>query len=207
MKRLINYYSTQVCTPDYSMLKKTEITEDDFRRLMLMFAHDDESAAREYENIRRGLIRYFRFRGCEHEEELADETINRVAVKTATVEFDGRVKLITYFLSFASRIHMEYLKEQRRTIEKWNDIRNEYLRAMPETRDDDGRLACLEKCLGARRSDDRELLLGYYAGDKNAEHRRSLASRHGISVINLHTRASRLRSRVADCVKGCLGQN
>lgn len=186
------------------MPKKTEITEDDFRRLMRMFAPDDESAAREYEEIRRGLIRYFRFRGCEHDEELADETINRVAVKSATVEFDGRVKLITYFLSFASRIYLEYLKERRRTADKVNDIRNEYLREVADLAADDGRLECLEKCLGARKPDERDLLIGYYAGDRNADHRRELATKHGISVINLHTRASRLRSRVADCVKGCL---
>lgn len=207
MRRIMNYHSIQVCSPENPMPRKTDITEDDFRRLMRLFAADDETAAREYEEIRRGLIRYFRFRGCENEEDLADETMNRVAVKSAKVVFDGRVKLITYFLSFASRIYLEHLKQQRRMIQKAGELRNEYLRAIADDSAPNGRRECLDKCLGASKPGDRSLLIGYYSGDRNPSHRRELAKEHGISLINLHTRASRIRSRVADCVRSCLGEN
>ena len=66
------------------MKKHSEITQKDFEGLLDWLAPDREEAGKKYEEIRDGLIRFFRFKGCNDPEFLADETINRVASKILT---------------------------------------------------------------------------------------------------------------------------
>src|SRR4051794_35744276 len=52
-----------------------------FNELLNWFAPDLETAGQQYELIRQKLIALFRCRACVFPDELADETINRVARK------------------------------------------------------------------------------------------------------------------------------
>ena len=45
------------------MRTNTEITQEDLVRLLRWLAPDEEEAAQKYEEIRKGLIKFFHFRG------------------------------------------------------------------------------------------------------------------------------------------------
>ncbi|HWP43187.1 MAG TPA: hypothetical protein VNO14_08140, partial [Blastocatellia bacterium] len=80
-----------------SQKKEWILTHDAFSGLLAHFDEDAERAAREYEIIRAALIRLFRYRGCNSPDELADETINRVARKIEEGEVIARQELSSYF--------------------------------------------------------------------------------------------------------------
>lgn len=185
---------------------KTEITEQDLKRLLVWLADDEHESARKYETLRAGLVRYFEFRGCSDADTLADETINRVAVKLAVVEFDGKVKVSSYFYAFASRIHLEYLREAKKIRDRAEQVARLY--DAPDEAVERAEFACLDKCLGRLSVTDRRILLSYYDADRSkAERRRKIAESEGISIEALHTRVSRQRSMIGSCVKVCMGSD
>ena len=58
---------------------KSDLTKEVLDRLLHWLDHDPDRAGQMYEQIRSGLIKVFLRRGAVYPEELADETINRVA--------------------------------------------------------------------------------------------------------------------------------
>ena len=67
-----------------------ELSEDSFNRFLSLLDTDRERAGAEYEILHRKLVRFFEWRECYNGEELADETVNRVARKLAEGhEFSG----------------------------------------------------------------------------------------------------------------------
>src|SRR5262245_60780717 len=54
---------------------------DQFEALLGRLGPDRETAGREYEQLRHRLVTIFTYRRCPHPEELADETLDRVARK------------------------------------------------------------------------------------------------------------------------------
>ena len=55
--------------------------ETDLARLLARLGPDEDRAGREYERLRRSLIRFFDWRGAWPSDECADETIDRLARK------------------------------------------------------------------------------------------------------------------------------
>ncbi len=190
------------------MRTKTEITQEDLTRLLGWFSPDAEEAGRKYEEIRQGLIRYFSFRGCLDPETLADETINRVAVKIATVEFDGKVKKITYFYSFAANIYLEDLTQRKKIAAKSKQIAAKFEKKVQSDRTNNPGSVCLEKCLAKHPPQERQILLKYYSYGKNEKvaMRKNMADEQEISLEYLHTKISRLRKTVGICLKKCLNE-
>ena len=64
-----------------SVKKQWSLTKEAFDSLLSWLDPDREWAGEKYEVIRARLIKVFAYRGCHTPEELADETINRVAKK------------------------------------------------------------------------------------------------------------------------------
>src|SRR5215216_2251273 len=57
------------------------LTSEEFDDLLSWLDPNRERAGSRYEEIRAGLIKRFRWRGCSDAEDLADKTINRVVKK------------------------------------------------------------------------------------------------------------------------------
>ncbi len=190
------------------MRTKTEITQEDLVRLLGWFSPDAEDAGQKYEEIRKGLIKFFYFRGCPESETLADETINRVAVKIALVEFDGNVKQSTYFYSFAANIYLEDLTERKNIAAKSKQIAAKFEKDDNPDKKNSQSSVCLEKCLAKHPPQERQLLLKYYSFGKNekAEMRKKMADDEGINLEYLHTKISRLRKTVGICLRKCLNE-
>ena len=156
--------------------------------------------------MRRRLVHYFRRKRCLAPDDLADETLNRVARR---LDEQGQITDATparYCYIVAKFVFLEHLRqvgamragiaESARTPEP-----------EPPSADDSTRLDCLDRCLAQLNASDRELILGYYPADERAriEGRKTLATRLGLSQNALSIRACRIREKLVACVRGCVG--
>lgn len=190
------------------MRKKLEIKQEDLNGLFGYFSSDAEEAGKKYTDIRDGLIRYFTWRGAVDVEYLADETISRVAAKVALIEPDEKFDLKAYFYSFAANVYLEEVRERKRLVYDYEGletiaVENEYEKNEPGA-------VCLEKCLSEHSQRERSLIVQYYGFERNerAEERRKLAVELEVNMTQLHTRVSRIKKILRDCVLNCLnGKN
>lgn len=172
---------------------------------------DRERAGNKYEAIRQRLIKIFTCRGFCEAEELADETINRVAAKVADLVHNYQGNPALYFYGVSQKIQLEYLRKSRlRDPKAPVDVTaNISSPAGPDLADDaEPEFECLESCLEHLPPDNRKIALGYYQQEKRAkiDHRKLLAAELGIAVNALRIRAHRIRRTLEICVRDCLEQ-
>lgn len=192
------------------MKKNFILKQEDFDALLGWLSDNREEAGEQYEMVRQCLIRFFRFRGCADLETLADETINRVALKVSALDFSKNVKTITYFYGFASNVYLENLRtRQNREIQlespDFSGSRN--FRTLAESSDIE--CDCLENCLTKLPREESALVTQYYCKDKSEkfEMRRKLAEAMNLKMPALHTKIFRIRSVLRECIEGCLKEN
>ena len=173
------------------------LTKEAFEQLLGWLDEDRDRAADKYEQIRIRLIKLFEIRGCANSEDLADDTIDRVArrVHEVATTYEGNPAL--YFHGVARMVHLEYLRKQPRVVPAL------YEDAAEET---ERRLDCLEGCLDRLSLSNRELILHYYEDEnKSAEDvRKEIAQRLGISPNAVRIRAHRIRDVLSRCVRDCV---
>jgi RNA polymerase sigma factor (sigma-70 family) len=174
------------------MLQKT-----DFDRLLAWLDPNPERAGELYESIRWRLIAILAARGCRIPEELADETIDRVARRVADIEAKYVGDKSIYFLGVMNNVHHEYLRRPSppRLVESPEDSRvkeQTYL--------------CLDNCLAALTPHARQIIEQYYAANKQAKInlRKRIAEKLGISSGSLRLRALRIRAKLQMCIERCL---
>ncbi len=190
------------------MAQDKTITQENFKHLLNWLDDDTEVAAEKYEIIHQRLIRIFAGRGCPDAEILADLTIDRVTMKIDKLCGNYVGAPAAYFHGVAKKIYFEWLRRQK----KVNEAAALYsLDNNPscDDDDDDAEYCSLEVCLDELQAGDREFILEYYFGEKRAkiQSRKRLAERLGISIGALHIRASRIRSRLHECVLRCADKN
>lgn len=182
-------------------------TEPAFKRFLTWLDQGVDSNGESYVEMRRRLELYFERRNCRTPEDLADDTLNRVARRLeeeGTIETDSPAH---YCYIVAKLVMHEYLRSASAISDLKPDdsavTRRVHLR--PETGEDTSEelLAALEQCLDSIDADGRELIVEYYRGEQRAkiEQRRALAARLGLSANALTIRACRLRDRLEACVK------
>src|SRR5260370_34983347 len=86
------------------------IKQEDFDRLLMWLDPDPERAGLTYEKIRWRLVAILAARGCTCPEELADETIDRVARRVIDIRDSYVGDQAIYFLGVMNNVHHEYLK-------------------------------------------------------------------------------------------------
>jgi DNA-directed RNA polymerase specialized sigma24 family protein len=170
------------------------LTAQAFDRLLGTLNPDRESAAAAYEALRERLIGLLRWWGAAQPEDLADETLDRVARKLETgVEVpDG--SLGAFVRGVARRVFYEWTRRPRP-----EHIAIEV--ATTAAGDDHTALTQLDGCLDRLAPEDRRLLLRYYGEGRAADVRRQLAGELGLSLTALRIRAHRLRARVVSAMK------
>jgi DNA-directed RNA polymerase specialized sigma24 family protein len=184
------------------MSKDWTITQESFDALLAWLDPNREKAGQKYEAIRARLIKIFICRGCSNAEELADETINRVAAKAQGMLENYVGEPALFFYGVAQKICLESLRTKNVQAE------NSHSKVMPDVLDEDvnPEYECLEKCLQRLSLDQRELVLAYYKDEKKAkiDHRKRLAEKLGIAVNALRIRAFRIRANLEQCARKCL---
>lgn len=185
--------------------QKWTLTQDAFDKLLIAFGGDRESGSEKYLEIRGNLTRFFEWRGCPFPEDHADETMNRVAKKV-----DAGEEILNpagYAMGVARLLLLEIVKGRQREQSALTEIGRES-EAYEAEDDSEGRLTCLRNCLQTLSSENRDLILQYYQGEKSEkiQNRKKLLERLGIPVNTLRMRALRLRERLQGCVEECLGR-
>src|SRR6266576_96596 len=87
-----------------------ELGQQDFERLLGWLDADRECAGCLYEQIRWRLVTILASRGCALAEELADDTIDRVARRVTAIHETYLVDKALYFLGVMNNVHHEYLR-------------------------------------------------------------------------------------------------
>ena len=169
---------------------------------LLDYLGPDRSAAGErYEEIRGRLIRLFGWRGCDHADELADETINRVADKIASGVEIRSDDPFRYFCGVAHLVFKEILRRQKRERAALEEVR--YLPPPPQPEEEDERLRWLRGCMEGLDQEQRVLILDYHRGDgsQRIRRRQAIAEQLGIPINALRIRVHRIRVRLEECVE------
>lgn len=186
-------------------------TKDAFRQFLRWLDEGVDSSGERYLEIRRRLVLYFDRKNCAAPDDLADETLSRVAAK---LNEQGEITDLApahYCYVTARFVFLEHLRRPERKRTSLDQLAHaseaRYARSMPETdvvlNDKEKLLDSLERCLSHLSAEDRELILEYYRGDGRAKiaSRRRLAERLTLSANALSIRACRIRSKVEECVR------
>jgi DNA-directed RNA polymerase specialized sigma24 family protein len=192
------------------MKKDFSLNEQDFENLLSWLSNDREAAGEQYEQIRAGLIRFFRFRGCQDPAFLADETINRVAVRISTFDYDAKAKIINVFYGFASKIFLENVSRyKKKELQLEPNLQIEDTKPLHEDDSEKITYECLESCLGKLGPDENKLVITYYSKERSASItvRKDLAESMNMKVGTLHTRVCRIRSVLRQCIEECIREN
>ena len=186
--------------------QKWTLTQEAFDRLLVALGGDRDSAAQKYLEIRSNLMRFFEWRGCSFPEDHADETINRMAKRVAQGE--EILNHSGYAMGVARLLLLEINKGRQREQQALAEIGTSSEVYEEEPDDSESRLVCLRNCLQTLSTDNRELILEYYQGEKGEkiQNRKKLMDRLGIPVNTLRMRALRLRERLQSCVESCVAE-
>ncbi|HYW69875.1 MAG TPA: hypothetical protein VE961_02500 [Pyrinomonadaceae bacterium] len=176
-----------------------DLTQPDFDRLLSWLDADRELAGLRYEKIRRRLVTILAARGCPLAEELADETIDRVARRIADIEQSYVGDKAIYFLGVMNNVHHEYLRRPAapRLSEAGADVMQREKIHL-----------CLDHCLNTLAPYSQQLIERYYAADRRAkiDLRKVIARELGIKPATLRLRALRIREKLQTCIESCLNR-
>jgi DNA-directed RNA polymerase specialized sigma24 family protein len=190
------------------------LTQGAFRGLLEWLDEGGNSDGLHYLDIRMRLVRYFDRKNCLIPDDLADETLNRVARR---LEEEGSIETDApahYCYIVARFVFMEYLRrpgaetladsELPRHAESHTIASADLAEEQVEK---ERRSECLGRCLQALEPAHRDLITTYYTGDQRfkLETRRALAARLSITLNALSIRACRIRDKLETCVGKCLG--
>jgi RNA polymerase sigma factor (sigma-70 family) len=187
-------------------MKDWELTAESFNLLLDWLDADRDLAAQKYEDIRRRLIVLFEARGCATAEDLADETINRVARRLPAMVASYVGSPAPYFYTVARRLYLEQAEKQ--CVPLPADFAETRRAADGEGDGLEEVYECLEKCLGELEPETRELVVLYYLKEKQdgIDFRKALAERMGLAVNALRIRMHRARARLHACLDECLAR-
>jgi hypothetical protein len=104
-----------VSAPDGPVSPLRDLDGQSFARLLEFLGSSGVPRSMAYERIRTRLCKFFAWRGAHAAEELADETLTRVAVKlTESERYAERPE--AFVLGVARMIHLEWRKRQGRWV-------------------------------------------------------------------------------------------
>jgi len=185
--------------------QKWTLTPESFDKLLVAFGGDRDAGGEKYLEIRSNLMRFFEWRGCSFPEDHADETINRIAKRID--EGEQILNPSGYAMGVARLLLLEIIKSRQREQSALTEMGTSS-EAYEAPEDGDQRLDCLQNCLQTLSTDNRELILQYYQGEKSEkiQNRKKLLDRLGIPVNTLRMRALRLREKLQTCVEECVSR-
>lgn len=159
--------------------------------------------------ILRKLVFFFAGRRCPNPEDLAMETILRVASKCRDVDVSLYADRVGYFFGVARNV----VHEQHRSGLRQSRALEAFLREISRTpadpdawKDAETAQSCLERCLTTLPDHARQLILRYYsnAGAAKVTAHKALADEFAKSVNALRIEAHRIRKTLQQCVFSCM---
>jgi len=180
------------------------LTQEELDGLLAWLDADRDEAARKYERIRQALIQIFVWRNFSNAEDLADETIDRVAKRVGEIapHYTGDPAL--YFHGVAKMMMLEQARDEKLITPL--EARLPYLAADEDAEEINVKFECLSKCLDELPLRSRELVVKYYRKERQRkiDDRKAMAARLGITANSLRVRVHRLRADLESCVEECI---
>jgi DNA-directed RNA polymerase specialized sigma24 family protein len=173
------------------------LTADTFAGLLAALDSDRDRAAVAYERLRYRTIGLLRWWGASAAEQLADDTLDRVARKLHEGAQVPPATLGAYVRGVARLVFYESIREPLSPLTGGES-------GVAPPSDTTEAADCLDRCLATWGETDRDLLLRYYDAGKASDVRRQIADELGISATALRIRTHRLRARLERCVAECL---
>ena len=188
------------------MAPQSAVPPESFDEILEWLNTDRDIAGTMYVQLRHDLAKIFAWNRCFDPEGLTDEVIDRVAKKVHQLRrnYQGDPRL--FFYGVARNLIKEYSKAVKTRV----PLGDTDLPTNPASQVDDQTAArreeCLHSCLQRLSTDERDLIVNYYAKEKKAkiEHRMEMARRIGTSVQTLRVRVYRLRAALEQCIESCL---
>jgi len=189
------------------MKREREPTQEEFEKLLAWLA----SAARDYQTMHYRLTRIFISGGCYDAERLADEVMNRVAVRIDKVVSDYKGDPARCLQGFAELVALEDRKDRKRRVDielvEPSVLADERGQEEDDQRKREREDACLKRCMKELTGGERDLFERYFQSDMKAKvARKKLAADLGITANALRIKAHRLGRRLRHCLDGCLDQ-
>lgn len=173
------------------------MNKDELEALLKFLDPDRERAGERYETVRSRLIRLFEWRGCSSPEDLADETINRVARRVVQGLELERPDPYAYFCGVAHLVHKEDIRREAKERRRESELPPP---SQPEE-EPDARLDHLRHCLQILEAANQRLVLRYHQEDKRIQARKDLCRELGIEMNALRIRVHRLRRKIELCIQ------
>ena len=188
------------------MARDSAIPPESFEEILVWLNPDRDVAATMYVQLRHDLAKLFLWGRCADPEGMTDEVFDRVAKKVHDVRptYEGDPRL------YSRAVANNLIKENHKKIKSQLSLEGIDLPGQQVTDVEDEIVAdtedCLQLCLQKLASDKRELILAYYAKEKQAkiDHRNELAQKFGITVETLRVRVFRIRESLSACIERCL---
>jgi RNA polymerase sigma factor (sigma-70 family) len=206
---------TDVPRRAFERQRERTLTTDSFRRLLDWLDCGTDSDGYSYVEMRRRLRDYFVRKNCRTADDLADETLTRVARR---LEEEGITLAETparYCYIVARFVFLEHLREDKSHRMVAHPAGDIALQAPALSTADAAEavgireklFGCLEQCLQELDPLNRRIITRYYIGSERVkiDSRRELAESLGLSANALTIRASRIRKRLEACVRRCDG--
>jgi DNA-directed RNA polymerase specialized sigma24 family protein len=197
-----------VCSHARAPGSAVALTSEGFEKLLATLSPDREHAGERYEVVRLKLTRYFELRMCPSPDDLADETIDRVARRLAEGEQIVAPEVMRYVYGVARNVLLESMKsETRHRMQSGSLDAAGGIASLPhEEFNAEQHDHCHRQCLTRMQEQDRDLLLQYYRGrgQPRIDRRQQLANELGIPMNALRIRIHRLRSHLRLCVEKCM---
>jgi len=179
---------------------KRVLTAESFGKFIRWLSPDDELAVREYQSIRRKLVRYFVHKGCPDPDELFDQTVDIIVGKIDAI-VERPASPLAYCYGVAKNVWRQNMRERKPVILDEDPV-------SPEASDSgvyERELQCLDHCVEQLSASDRDVITRYHHGQgrEKIDHRRLLAD--GLGGMNaLRIRVCRIRKDLRTCVTGCV---
>jgi DNA-directed RNA polymerase specialized sigma24 family protein len=188
------------------------VTQASFDRMLTHLDPDRENAGRRYLQIREKLCKFFQWRNCPTPDDLADQTIDRVARRLDEGAEIRSGDVYLFFHGVAINVLREYWKlaqkVQEKPFEEAPEIKVAAAAEAPaEAREH--RLECLDDCVGQLPAQQLMLIMKYHEGEGGAKiaRRNALAEELGIPLNALRIRAFRIRGELETCITECSKRN
>ena len=176
-----------------------------FQRFLTWLDEGSDSGGERYLEIRRRLVSYFARKRCAIADELADDTLNRVARRLEEQGTITDAAPARYCYIVARFVFLEYLRRPELHPEALlTDVGSTPVASDPSV---ERRLEILDECLARLAAAERELIRAYYGGDQRGRiaTRRALSEKLGLTQNALSIRACRIRSALEECVRRVAG--
>ena len=169
------------------------LQRESFDCLLAALHPDRHSASEEYERLRGRLVRFFEWQGAFDSEQLADTSLDRLAMKLHRGE--QILDLRNYLHGIARMVLREWRNQRQRREMLMDRAARGLSEAAPEAESEELYQA-LEQTLAELPAAQRALMLRYYSAGSHAEQvalRLRMADEIGISPNALRNRMLRLR--------------